>query len=87
MQQRKESVVNHNDAIVNEPYEYHIALHGSKIRVGKDVWVTYPGRRYVNGNEFHGPVEDEFGFMNKGHRRECSCMTCQSCIKPELRFN
>lgn len=67
--------------------KYEIILYGNKIRVGKHIWATFPGQRLISGNEFHGPVENEYGLIDTGHKRACQCRTCQSYIRPELRSN
>lgn len=64
-----------------------ISSSGNIISVDKTLWNAWTGRRYINGDEFHGPV-----FMIKTEtpftgNRVCICASCQPNIASEFRPN
>jgi len=57
------------------------------VRVTESLWSAWTGRRYLNGEEYHGPVykmgTDSVYF---GHRI-CTCSVCSESVPAQLKPN
>jgi hypothetical protein len=64
-----------------------ISSSGHLISVDKDLWGSWTGRRFVNGEEYHGPIKVMNSDKPFSGSRVCSCPTCQPDMNPELKPN
>lgn len=66
---------------------YEISVSGHCVSVDRELWESWTGRRYINGDEYHGPL-----FMMKSKTpyqgtRVCDCNDCQPNLSPTLKPN
>ena len=54
-----------------------ISMGGQIIPVDKFLWNSWTGVRYLNGDEYHGPVYMMGTSKLYDGSRICKCMTCQ----------
>ena len=68
---------------------YEIEIERDKFEQSSyDEWRAWTGRRFMNGEEYHGPIFlfKAENLMYKG-RRICPCKVCQATIDPAVRVN
>lgn len=66
---------------------YEIEWNGELVSADKDIFDSWTGRRYLDGNEHHGPVTLHNTSSLYTGKRVCLCTTCQASALPIHRPN
>ncbi len=76
-----------------DPNVYEIMVDGNeRVPVEREVFRSWTGRRFMNGEEHHGPIfsylasEEIPESLYKG-KRECTCSTCLAHVDPRFKPN
>ena len=57
------------------------------VSVKRELWRSWTGRRFVNGDEHHGPIFVMGSEEKYIGERTCNCSLCQPDMKAELKPN
>lgn len=60
---------------------------GTTLLVEADVWRSWTGRRFMNGEEYHGPVYLLGSDSRWTGHRVCGCPECQVGVEAQYRPN
>ena len=75
-----------NDTMMNDSL-LEISVSGNILAVKRELWRSWTGRRFINGEEYHGPVftiDSDSAFSGE---RTCKCNECSTNVPSHLRSN
>lgn len=74
------------DVLRTEPV-LEVEADGYRLEASLEEWRSYTGRRWLNGEEQHGPVYNLGTDVPYTGKRVCPCRTCEAGTLPHLRSN